>query len=331
MKEQITNMSPCISVIMSVYHEPMEWLNEAVESILKQSFTDFEFIIIVDDPNNQDAIHYLQQMALNDQRIVILKNEENLGLTKSLNRGLKVAKGKYIARMDADDVSHLDRFEKQYTFMEANPHVTLLGTGVRYIDEHGKPIKVIIYQPDNDGAKSRMLFNSGFSHPSIMVRRSVLVENGVWYDENYRQTQDYRLYETLYDLGDFANLPEVLVDYRISKTQISTKLHNNQGNNMQKIRRRMINKWLKQIGYHDVDFNRDINRMEVRSDVLKLLDNKKDCYFDTFMKTMYFTNTDKKCLLLMKSFFNGDFFRLSNRDKKSLIGIVLNKVSPILL
>lgn len=331
MSQTNINMNPSISVVMSVYREPKQWLEQSIDSILNQSFSDFEFIIIIDDPQNQDAINLVQQIADEDKRIVILKNEENIGLTKSLNRGLKVAKGKYIARMDADDVSYLDRFEKQYSFMEANPNVILLGTGVRYIDEIGKPIKVIIYQSDNDKVKSRMLFNSGFSHPSIMIRRSTLVKNDVWYDEDYRQTQDYRLYETLYDLGDFANLPEILVDYRISKTQISTKLHNSQGNNMQIIRRRMINKWLNHIGYHNLDFDHAINRMEIRKDVLKLLDNKKDCYFDTFMKTMYFTNTNNKLVMWIVSVLNRDFFRLSNKDKKSLIGIVLNKVSPILL
>lgn len=331
MSQTNINLIPSISVVMSVYREPMDWLEQSIDSILHQSFTDFEFIIVIDDPQNQDAINFVQQKANEDNRIIILKNEVNLGLTKSLNRGLKVAKGKYIARMDADDVSYLDRFEKQYSFMEANPNVILLGTGVRYIDENGKPIKVIIYQSDNDKVKSRMLFNSGFSHPSIMIRRSTLVKNDVWYDEDYRQTQDYRLYETLYDLGDFANLPEILVDYRISKTQISTKLHNSQGNNMQIIRRRMINKWLNHIGYHNLDFDHAINRMEIRKDVLKLLDNKKDCYFDTFMKTMYFTNTNNKLVMWIVSVLNRDFFRLSNKDKKSLIGIVLNKVSPIAL
>ena len=331
MSQTNINLIPSISVVMSVYREPMDWLEQSIDSILHQSFSDFEFIIVIDDPQNQDAINYVQKKADEDNRIIILKNEENLGLTKSLNRGLKVSKGKYIARMDADDVSYLDRFKKQYSFMEANPNVILLGTGVRYIDEKGKPIKVIIYQSDNDKAKSRMLFNSGFSHPSIVIRRSTLVENDIWYDEDYRQTQDYRLYETLYDLGDFANLPEILVDYRISKTQISTQLYHRQGNNMQKIRRRIINKWLNHIGYHDINFDQDIKRMEIRSDILKLLDNKKDCYFNTFMKTMYFTNTKNKLVLFLMSILNGDFFQLSNKDKKSLMGIVINIVSPITL
>lgn len=322
-------MNPSISVVISVYREPIKWLSQSLSSIENQSFSDFELIIIIDDPDNQEAINFIIAKAKEDSRIIILKNEENIGLTKSLNRGLKIAKGKYIARMDADDISYPNRFEKQYAFMESHHNVVLLGTGVRYIDENGNPIKKIIYQSENDTSKSRMLFNSGFSHPSIMIRRSTLVDNNIFYDEDYRQTQDYRLYESLYDYGDFANIPEVLVDYRISKTQISRQLYSKQGHNMQMIRRRMINKWLNHIGYHDLDCSIELDRLKIRKDVLKLLDNKKDCYFCTFMKTLYFTNTNNKIGLFIRSILNGDFFLMSNKDKKSMVGIVLGKVSPI--
>lgn len=317
---------PAISVLMSVYKEPLEWLKCSLGSILNQSFSDFEFIIVVDNPDNQEAINYIRQKAEKDNRIVLLINEENIGLTKSLNKGLKIAKGKYIARMDADDFSYPERFEKQYAFMESHPNVILCGASIQYVG--GKGGRIQIYPSSNDEVKAEMLFNSGYSHPTIMIERKVLVDNGILYDENYRQTQDFRLYEMLYDLGDFANLPEVLLEYRISDKQISTRLHKRQGNLMQMIRRRMINKWLKRIGYHELDFSQDINRLDIRKDVLKIL-RRRDVYFNTFMKTMYYTNTKNKMGLFIKSIMNGDFFQMSKKDKISFVGIVVGRVFPI--
>ena len=317
---------PAISVLMSVYKEPLEWLKCSLGSILNQSFSDFEFIIVVDNPDNQEAINYIRQKAEKDNRIVLLINEENIGLTKSLNKGLKIAKGKYIARMDADDFSYPERFEKQYAFMKSHPNVILCGTSIQYVG--GKGGRIQIYPLSNDEVKAEMLFNSGYSHPTIMIERKVLVDNGILYDENYRQTQDFRLYEMLYDLGDFANLPEVLLEYRISDKQISTRLHQRQGNLMQMIRRRMINKWLKRIGYHELDFSQDINRLDIRKDVLKIL-RRRDVYFNSFMKTMYYTNTKNKMGLFIKSIMNGDFFQMSKKDKISFVGIVVGRVFPI--
>lgn len=326
MRHQIEDIQPAISVVMSVYKEPIEWLECSINSILSQTFSDFEFIIVVDNPDNKEAINYIKQRTENDNRIVLLINEENIGLTKSLNRGLKIAKGKYIARMDADDKSYPERFAKQFAFMESHPNVILCGTSIQYIG--GKGNRCQIYPSNNNEIKAEMLFNSGYSHPTIMIRRQTMLEHGICYDEEYRQTQDFRLYEMLYDLGDFANIPEVLLEYRISEKQISTRLHNRQGNLMQMIRRRMINRWLKRIGFHELDFNQDINRIDIRKDVLNIL-HHKDVYFNTFMKTMYYTNTKNKIGLFIKSIMNGDFFQMSKRDKISFVGIVIGRVSPI--
>ncbi|MBQ6064328.1 MAG: glycosyltransferase [Prevotella sp.] len=317
---------PAISVLMSVYKEPLEWLKCSLGSILNQSFSDFEFIIVVDNPENQDVINYLKQKKEEDDRIILLINEENIGLTKSLNKGLRIAKGKYVARMDADDRSYPERFAKQYTFMESHPKVILCGTSIKYIG--GKGNRCQLYPSNDYDIKAEMLFNSGFSHPTIMIKRQTLVENGISYDEEYRQTQDFRLYETLYDMGDFANLSEVLLDYRISEKQISTRLHGRQGNLMQMIRRRMINKWLVKIGYHELDDFRNIDRLKIRKDIINILKNK-DVYFNTFMKTMYYTNTTNKMGLFLCSLLNGDFFRMNKKDKISYVGIVIGRVMPI--
>lgn len=327
MNKEDKNMTRTISVVMSVYKESIEWLGCSMDSILNQTFKDYEFIIVVDNPSNQEAINFINHRADEDDRIIVLINEKNMGLTKSLNKGLEIARGKYIARMDADDKSYPERFVKQFAFMEAHPNVVLCGTSIRYVG--GKGNRCQIYPSTDYDIKAEMLFNSGFSHPTIMIRRQTLMENHIRYDEDYRQTQDFRLYETLYDLGDFANLPDVLLDYRVSDKQISTRLRHRQGNLMQMIRRRMINKWLRRIGHKEVDFDQEIKRLDIRKEILHLLRDKKDIYFTTFMKTMYFTNTKNKVGLFLRSVINGDFFQMSTKDKKSFVGIVMGRVTPI--
>lgn len=116
---------PMVSVLMSVYGEPLEWLREAVGSILQQTYTDFEFIIVNDNPEREELDGFLRESATGDRRIHIIRNPENIGLTKSLNIGLRECRGRYVARMDADDVSHSTRFEKQVAYMDAHPDVVV--------------------------------------------------------------------------------------------------------------------------------------------------------------------------------------------------------------
>ena len=108
---------PKLSVVMSVYNEPTEWITQSIDSILNQTFRDFEFIIINDNPEREENESLLNSYSQKDKRIVVIKNEQNLGLTKSLNIGINEAKGDYIVRMDADDYSFPERFEKQVQFM----------------------------------------------------------------------------------------------------------------------------------------------------------------------------------------------------------------------
>ena len=125
-----------VSVILSAYNEEERWFREAVESIINQSYENFEFILILDNPNNTLLEEIINEYCNKDNRIVYIKNEKNLGLVKSLNKGLEYAKGKYIARMDADDIANVDRLKKQYEFMEANKDIDLIGTSVDFIDEN---------------------------------------------------------------------------------------------------------------------------------------------------------------------------------------------------
>ena len=165
---------------MSVYREPEKWLREAIESILNQTFRDFEFIIVLDDPNNKKAEGIIREYMKKDDRIVFLKNEKNGGMAYSLNRGIEVAKGKYIARMDADDISLPERLEKQYNYLEKNKDVDLLFTWAYYIDEKGDIIEEFKQDPDKfkpEKIKKYFFIEPLFCHPSLMARSEVLKKN----------------------------------------------------------------------------------------------------------------------------------------------------------
>lgn len=240
---------PTISVIMSVYKEPIEWLRLSIKSILKQTFTDFEFIIICDNPLYTEGISILKEYAMSDRRIILIFNETNIGLTKSLNKGLVISKGKYIARMDADDISLPVRFERQYDYMESHPYVIVLGTNIKYIGKGAWHKFNDFFSLTNEAIRAQMLFDNALVHPSVFIRKSVLDKNKIKYDESYRHSQDYRLWEQLMEYGEFANLPDKLLNYRISPNQITSSRTDSQSISADIIRSRLQKSWLEKKGY----------------------------------------------------------------------------------
>ena len=319
--------NPLVSVIMSIYSEPIEWIQQSINSILLQTFKDFEFIIINDNPTKNDIKKILINYQRQDNRIIIVENKNNIGLTKSLNKGLNIAKGKYIARMDADDISNPIRLEKQVHFMENNPNVIVCGTNIKYIGEVPPMTYSDWIKYQNDDIKAQMLFNSGFAHPTVMIRHSILRQNHIQYDENFRQGQDYRLWELLYSLGDFANLPDKLLSYRLSKQQISKKANSNQVNNGVLIRRSIIKEWLK-----SKKITTDLNL--VNTDTLKeiksIINNRDQPYYNSLIRTYYFSRSNKKNSYFIQSIISGNFFRLSAYNKLRYILILLNLKKTII-
>jgi len=207
-------VNPFISVIMPVYNAGL-YLKTAIESILNQTFSDFEFFII-DDASTDNSVEIIQSFS--DKRIKLIVKPVNSGITKSLNHGLQLAKGKYIARMDADDISYPQRFERQIFFLENNPNIILCGTWFKII-----PINEVIKHPqDNDGIKQLMLDQNAVAHPSVMLRSEFLVENKLQYDSLMEPAEDYDLWVRIISIGEIANVPEVLLDYRIHSSQISS-------------------------------------------------------------------------------------------------------------
>lgn len=209
-----------VSVLMSFYNEDLKFLKIAVESILSQTYKDFQFVIVSDNPDNSQLNDYIINLSLKESRLLFIQNKLNMGLTKSLNIGLKHCTGRYIVRMDADDYSFPDRIEKQLMFMEKHPELVASGTFAELMDENNKVIGKMQTSPDLKYLRALFPFRTPIYHPSAIIRREI---SGVpiSYDENYIYSQDYALWFKLINMG-ISNINEYLIRYRLSKKQISS-------------------------------------------------------------------------------------------------------------
>lgn len=200
--------APRISVVMGVYNGEAH-LAEAVESILAQSYRDFEFIII--DDGSQDRSGAI--LAEYEDPRLRLVTQSNQGLTCSLNRAIGMARGEYIARMDADDVALPHRFARQIAFLEANPDVVLLGTGWRQVDLVQGKERNFLFPTEDEGLRHALAWGNPFCHSSVIMRADALARAG-GYDESFRYVQDYELWSRLAGEGKLANLPSILMQRR---------------------------------------------------------------------------------------------------------------------
>lgn len=209
--------SPDVTVLMSVYNGE-RYLEEAIESILGQTFQDFEFIIINDGSTDgtEEILTRYQQM---DDRIRVY-DQENLGLIAALNMGCQLARGKYIARMDADDVSLPERFSRQLSYMDAHPEVGILGTWTEYIDESGRRSDRLHLPTAPSLIRWALLFGNPIAHGSVMMRLDVIRRLG-FYHSDALYCEDYNLWSRASMVTRIANFPEVLLRYRVWRGSIS--------------------------------------------------------------------------------------------------------------
>jgi len=210
-----------VSVIMSVYNEKEKWLMESIESILKQSYKNLEFIIILDNPDNKKLNDIIRFYCKKDTRIRYFKNEKNIGLVKSLNKALSYAKGEFIARMDADDISMPGRFEKQMDYFNKHPDVDFMGARCINIDEEGKEVYRDEVIPEKMRLIKSCLLNVDFiNHPTWFFKKECADAN-----KGYREitcAEDYDFLLRLITNGfKLANSNEFLVRYRIRSSGIS--------------------------------------------------------------------------------------------------------------
>lgn len=211
--------APLISVVMPVYNGG-RYLHEAIESILWQTFGHFEFLIINDGSADETA-HTLAQYAQRDSRIHIVQ-QAHLGLIAALNNGCCRAKGKYIARMDADDVSLPERFRKQVEYMEAHPEIGILGTWAECIDGQGAHLEDW-YSPTSPAlVRWHLLFSDCVVHPSMMMRRELGHALGFYHD-NAVCAEDYDLMARAIAITNITNLPDSLLRYRVWNNRVTSR------------------------------------------------------------------------------------------------------------
>jgi glycosyltransferase involved in cell wall biosynthesis len=230
--EQAEPKAPKVTVLMAVYNGA-RYLRDAIESILRQSFADFEFVIVNDGStdSSRDIV-----LSYRDPRIRLIDNQENIGLTKSLNKGLSLASGEYVARQDADDISYPTRIEKQIEYFETYPHTVLLGTQALNIDELGRRDfnDVIMRKATSKLAiKWQLLFDSAFIHTSVMFKRSIVWNILGGYDVYFSRNQDMELWWRIAKKYEVANLPEMLLESRYTKHSVS---RNYSMNDVRKVR-----------------------------------------------------------------------------------------------
>lgn len=211
---------PKISVIMPAYNAE-KYIAEAIDSILGQTYGDFEFIILNDC--SKDCTEEII-LSYKDPRIVYIKNEENLGVASTLNKGLAIATGEYIARMDADDISLPWRFEKQIRRLEEEPLLAAVGSDAIIFSEDGKQQHTNV-PVGFQNIKIRMPISNPFIHPTMMMRRSML--SGMEYEHEFEGREDYRFWMRLSQKHPMDNVPEQLLRYRFHIKQATQKKDDN--------------------------------------------------------------------------------------------------------
>ena len=199
-----------ISVVMPVYNQKEEYLREAIDSILNQTYKDFEFVIVNDgSTNNSEEVI----LSYSDNRIVYIK-QENQGVARSLNNGIEIANGEYIARMDSDDISLPERFEKQIKFLDEHPEISILGTWYETFP------KIKITKTPQNVRFTDILNACCICHPSVMMRKADLDKYNLRYNPEFT-SEDYELWSRAVQYLNIQNLPEVLVKYRLHEENIS--------------------------------------------------------------------------------------------------------------
>ena len=206
-------ISPEVSVIIATYNEPENVIRQSVQSILSQTFTNLE-VLILDDSTSEETRKTLDTFTF-DPRVKIIRSETRMGFVHSLNIGLKQAKGQFIARMDGDDVSLPDRIAKQVAYLGEHPSISVLGGSMNIINEKDQIISYRKYPTGSFAFNWLSVYRTPLAHPTVMMRRNI-VDAGFFYDESYKKSEDLEFWLRLRKNGfNLANMPDFLLNYRV--------------------------------------------------------------------------------------------------------------------
>lgn len=225
---------PKVSVCLAVYKTNPIYLNDCLSSILNQSFTDFELLIVDDCPSDTECEKIIK--SFNDKRIKYFRNEKNLGISQTRNKLLDLSEGEYIAVMDHDDISLPNRLEKEVAYLDAHPECGVVSCWY----ERFPQIKLKKKPVTSFNIKKALRNSCPLLHPAAMIRKSVLSENHLRYEEEFSPSEDYALWCRLADKTDFYNIPEVLFRYRDHETNESKKNNKKMEEKTLKIRHEIL-------------------------------------------------------------------------------------------
>jgi len=208
---------PKVSVLMPIYNTEEKFLREAISSILSQTYTDFEFLILNDSPDNTKLDDIV--VSFHDNRIKYFKNEKNIGISASRNKLIDLAKGEFLAVFDHDDISSPNRLEAQVSFLESHPQIGVCGSAYSWMHK-SKSTRNPQFSQQIERA---LMVSCVIHHPAAMIRKSVLDNNSIRYEEEYSPAEDYAMWCRLIGKTQFYNLPETLFFYRKHSSQTSQK------------------------------------------------------------------------------------------------------------
>jgi glycosyltransferase involved in cell wall biosynthesis len=230
-----TSSDPVVTVLMPVYNGE-KYLREAIDSLLNQVFTGFEFLII-NDGSKDKSVEIIT--SYDDKRVRLVHNEQNMGIAKALNKGMSLARGLYMARADCDDVSVKNRLGDQVAYLDANKNIDICNTWIEVFDEE-KIRGVVKYPLIDSDIKSMMFFDSPIAHPTVMMRRNSVRRAALSYDSSFEPADDYDLFARAAEAGlVFGCIPKVLLRYRVISTSLSRAYWSKQQTGAGRVRRHL--------------------------------------------------------------------------------------------
>ena len=286
-----------VSVLMTVYRDE-EYLEQAIESIINQTYSNFEFIIIKEFGTDKKTEQILEKYQNIDSRIYIYSNDKKLGFAASLNKGLELAKGKYIFRMDGDDISVSDRFAIQIDYMEKHPELLLCGGYTKYLYMDGRKGSISDYPITSEDIRNSTLFYVPFAHPTVCFNRFALDKNNIKYSEEYR-TEDYELWSRLVYLYETANIPQVLLKYRIHASNATSIYQTKVDESERRVRANIVRKFIPKYksNYFDLgNFRSDTDLRYTEEILYQLFSENRDVFTSTRflrrkMREVYFSSS----------------------------------------
>ena len=304
-----------VSVLLPAYNA-QNTIAETIQSIIEQTYKEWELIIIND--GSTDNTKYIIQ-SFKDPRIRYFENDGNKKLIYTLNKGIDLSKGDYIARIDADDIAMPERLEQQVAFMDSQKDVIVCGSFMQAFGQ-GIDSYVISYFTDDQSIKEHFLISSPFGHPSVMIRKQALIVNNIRYDADYLHAEDLKLWYDLMDYGKYANIPTVLMKYRISDTQCTQKGNATMISNSQLCRRLYLREKVS---------GEIWERLATEGVTARLIRySKRRLSNKTLIRALY-QSMDKFCLSVFLYYFvSGDFISDSFSEMKNTVNRFLGRSIP---